>query len=95
MNEVNPDGIAMRKRGKLKRRVMWSAGPDHTWSFDGQDKLMPYGNCWLMIGLAVHSCVDVTSGYLVWLRVDVTTLRTQTQRTTSFQYTRQMLRQYW
>jgi hypothetical protein len=72
LNEVDPDGITMRKRGKLKRRVMWSAGPDHTWSFDGQDKLMPYGNFWLMIGLAVHGCVDVASGYLVWLRVDVT-----------------------
>ena len=65
MKEIDPDGVLLRKCGQIKRRVMWNAGPNHTWSFDGQDKCMPYG-------LAVHGCVDVSSGYLIWLNVNIT-----------------------
>ena len=45
MNKVDPDGVALRKSGKIKRRIAYSAGPDEIWSFDGHDKcicFVPY-----------------------------------------------------
>ena len=65
MKKIDPDGVVLRKSGGLKRRVMYSVGPDETWSFDGHDKLMPYD-------LAIHGCVDVFSGKLIWFNVNVT-----------------------
>jgi hypothetical protein len=72
MKEIDPDGVVLRKCGQIKRRIMWDAGPNHTWSLDGQDKLMPYGFTKSKLGLAVHGCVDVASGYLIWLNVNIT-----------------------
>ena len=43
LREIDPDGIAMRRRRRLKRRVYESPGPDYCWHMDGYDKLKPYG----------------------------------------------------
>lgn len=62
LKTVDPDGIDLRKKGKLKRRIYYSVGPDETWSMDGHDKLVKFG-------LAIHGAVDVWSGKFIWLRV--------------------------
>jgi hypothetical protein len=63
MSQIDPDGIALRKKGRLVRRTYYSAGPNETWSYDGHDKLS------IKYGLAIHGCVDVWSGKFIWLKV--------------------------
>lgn len=43
MREIDPEGIALRLKGKLKRRRFFCSGPNYIWSSDGHDKLKPYG----------------------------------------------------
>ena len=40
---LNPDGVLARKKGNLKRRVYYAAGPNEAWCYDGHDKLVKYG----------------------------------------------------
>lgn len=62
MKEIDPDGVDLRKKWKLKRRVYYSARPDETWSYDDHDTIVKYG-------LPIHGCVDVWSGKFIWLKV--------------------------
>ena len=62
MKVIDAEGVHLRKKGKLKRRVYYSSGPDETWSYDGHDKLVKFG-------LAIHGAVDVWSGKFIWLKV--------------------------
>lgn len=59
---IDPDGVALRKRRKLKRRLYRSAGPNFTWHIDGYDKLKPYG-------FPIHGCIDGFSRKLIWLEL--------------------------
>ena len=40
---IDPHGVEVRKRHKLKRREYTSPGPNYCWHVDGYDKLKPYG----------------------------------------------------
>ncbi len=61
MNELDPAGIAMRKRGTIRRRVYYSAGPNESWCYDGHDKLSEWN-------LFIYGCRDAFSGKWIWLK---------------------------
>ncbi|KAI8892038.1 hypothetical protein BC833DRAFT_653991 [Globomyces pollinis-pini] len=62
LKEIDPDGVELRKRHKLKRRQWYSAGPNYHWCLDGHDKTF------VSYGLAIHGCIDAWSGKIIWLR---------------------------
>jgi hypothetical protein len=43
LQEVDPDGVSVRKKKYLKRRIYHNKGPNYLWHMDGYDKLTPYG----------------------------------------------------
>ena len=59
---IDPEGVSIRKRHRLKRRKYSVPGPNFLWHIDGWDKLKPYGFC-------VHGCIDGFSRRLLWLEV--------------------------
>lgn len=62
LKEVDPEGTALRRARRLRRRLYTSPGPNACWHIDGYDKLKPYG-------LPVHGCVDGFSRKILWLKV--------------------------
>ena len=62
MKQVDPEGVALRKRRRLHRRTYVFPGPNFAWHVDGYDKLKPYG-------FSIHGCVDVFSRRVLWLQV--------------------------
>ena len=57
---IDPLGVQLRSRGKLRRRIYTNPGPDFMWHIDSYDKLKPYDNC-------VNGCIDGYSRYIIWL----------------------------
>lgn len=57
---LDPVGVELRRRKRLRRRVYHSKGPNFTWHIDGYDKLTPYGVC-------IHGCIDGYSRKMIWL----------------------------
>ena len=51
MQIADPDGIALRKGRRLKRRKYYAIGPNYIWHADGYDKLKPFGFC-------IHGAID-------------------------------------
>ena len=43
LKELDPEGVALRSRPKLRRRKYYAKGPNDFWHLDGNDKLKPYG----------------------------------------------------
>ena len=62
MKQVDPEGVALRKRRCLHRRTYVFPGPNFSWHVDGYDKLKPYG-------FSIHGCVDGFSRRVLWLQV--------------------------
>ena len=62
---IDPEGIAIRRRGRLRRRTYVNIGPDFIWHIDGYDKLKPYGIC-------IHGAIDGFSRYIIWLEAYTT-----------------------
>ena len=62
MQEIDPQGIELRRARRLTRREYRSPGPNHCWHIDGYDKLKPYG-------LRMHGCIDGFSRKILWLKV--------------------------
>ena len=62
---LDPEGIHMRKRRRLRRRTYSVPGPNAVWHIDGYDKLSRYG-------IKIHGCVDGFSRQIIWLKADVT-----------------------
>lgn len=60
MQLLDPIGVELRKRKRLRRRKYFSKGPNYTWHLDGYDKLKPYGIC-------IHGAIDGYSRKIVWL----------------------------
>lgn len=61
VKELDPEGVAIRKRRRLKRRQYYNKGPNYLWHIDGYDKLKPYG-------IAISGCIDGFSRYVIWLK---------------------------
>ena len=59
---LDPKGVALRRRKRLKRRIYINLGPNFVWHIDGYDKLKPYG-------FAIHGAIDGYSRRILWLEV--------------------------
>ena len=62
MKLLDPAGIELRLRKRLKRREYGAKGPDFAWHLDSYDKLKRYGLC-------INGCIDGFSRHIVWLKV--------------------------
>lgn len=59
---VDPEGVELRLRHRLRRRMYRAKGPNYLWHIDGYDKLKPFGFC-------VHGAIDGFSRRILWLEV--------------------------
>jgi transposase InsO family protein len=59
---VDREGLDLRRKHKLHRRIFAVEGPNQVWSLDGHDKLKHWG-------FPIHGCNDGFSRYLLWIRV--------------------------
>lgn len=57
---LDPRGVDLRKRRKLRRRQYISSGPNNVWHMDSYDKLKPYGIC-------INGAIDGFSRHIIWL----------------------------
>ncbi len=60
MRLLDGQGVDLRARGRLRRRMYNSRGPNYVWHIDGYDKLKPYGIC-------INGCIDGFSRKIIWL----------------------------
>ncbi|XP_056328370.1 uncharacterized protein LOC130240759 [Danio aesculapii] len=60
MRLLDGQGVDLRARGRLRRRMYNSRGPNYVWHIDGYDKLKPYGIC-------INGCIDGFSRKMIWL----------------------------
>ena len=51
MKYIDPEGVSLRRRRRLRRRKYTSQGPNYVWHVDGHDKLKPFG-------FSIHGCID-------------------------------------
>jgi len=58
---IDPQGVALRQAGRLRRRIYINNGPNFAIHLDGWDKLKPYG-------LSIHGAVDGFSRRVLWLK---------------------------
>lgn len=57
---LDPEGVAIRGRRRLRRRRYCTQGPNNVWHIDSYDKLKPYG-------IAINGCIDGFSRNIIWL----------------------------
>lgn len=57
---MDGNGVDMRARNRLRRRMYVSRGPNYVWHIDGYAKLKPYGIC-------ISGCIDGFSRKMIWL----------------------------
>lgn len=62
---LDPEGVEIRKRKRLRRRQYSNAGPNNVWHMDSYDKLKPYGIC-------INGAIDGYSRYIIWLHAGCT-----------------------
>lgn len=62
MQILDPNGIEIRKKGRLKRRQYFAKGPNYLWHVDSYDKLKPFGLC-------INGCIDGFSRRIIWLNI--------------------------
>ena len=62
---LDPRGVQLRKRNRLRRRLYINAGPNFLWHVDSYDKLKPYGIC-------INGAVDGFSRMVIWLHAYTT-----------------------
>ncbi|XP_062422189.1 uncharacterized protein LOC134102881 [Pungitius pungitius] len=57
---LDGEGVDLRSRNRLRRRVYHSCGPNYVWHIDGYDKLKPFG-------IAISGRIDGFSRKMIWL----------------------------
>lgn len=57
---LDGEGVELRSRNRLRRRVYHSRGPNYVWHIDGYDKIKPFG-------IGISGCIDGFSRSLIWL----------------------------
>ncbi|KAK3730126.1 hypothetical protein QZH41_004830 [Actinostola sp. cb2023] len=62
LRSLDPEGVLLRSRHKLRRRQYRSKGPNYIWHIDGYDKLKPFGFC-------IHGAIDGFSRRIMWLEI--------------------------
>lgn len=65
LSYLDPSGVEIRKRKRLRRRQYHNKGPNYLWHVDSYDKLKPYGIC-------INGCIDGFSRHIIWLRAGST-----------------------
>lgn len=66
LRELDPNGVQLRKRRRLRRREYNGKGPNNIWHIDSYDKLKRYGIC-------INGCIDGYSRKLIWLEATTNT----------------------
>ena len=59
---LDPNGVNLRKKKRLRRRNYVNPGPNFCWHVDGNDKSKPFG-------FAIHAAIDGFSRKIMWLEV--------------------------
>jgi hypothetical protein len=62
---IDPIGVELRRRNRLRRRRYINKGPHFLLHIDGYDKLKPFG-------IAIHGAIDGFSRRILWLRAGST-----------------------
>ena len=62
LRELDPQGVSIRSRKKLKRRCYRSLGPNDCWHIDDYDKIKRFG-------FAIIRCIDGFSRKMLWLGI--------------------------
>ncbi|CAC5403727.1 unnamed protein product [Mytilus coruscus] len=62
---INPEGVEMRRKGRLHRREYCSKRPNFIWHLDSYDKLKPFGIC-------INWCIDGFYRLIIWLEAGQT-----------------------
>ena len=62
LKDLDPEGVALRSRHKLRRRKYYAKRPNDIWHLDGNDKLKPHG-------FSIHGCIDGFSRKMLWLKL--------------------------
>ena len=62
LKELDPEGVALRSRHKLRRRKYYAKGPNDISHLDENDELKPYG-------FSIHGCIDGFSRKMLWLKL--------------------------
>lgn len=57
---LDPQGVQLRRRNRLRRRMYRNPGPNFLWHVDSYDKLKPYGIC-------INGAIDGFSRMVIWL----------------------------
>lgn len=57
---LDPRGVHLRRRNRLRRRLYRNPGPNFLWHLDSYDKLKPYGIC-------INGAIDGFSRMIIWL----------------------------
>ncbi|XP_038071286.1 uncharacterized protein LOC119740150 [Patiria miniata] len=57
---LDPEGVEIRSRRRLRRRIYRGRGPNFIWHVDSNDKLKPYGIC-------INGCIDGYSRNVLWV----------------------------
>ncbi|KAG5884206.1 hypothetical protein JTB14_030808 [Gonioctena quinquepunctata] len=65
LNILDPEGVTLCRRNRLRRREYFSKGPNFLWHIDSYDKLKPYG-------IAINGCIDGFSRNVLWLETAFT-----------------------
>lgn len=58
---IDPEGVEIRTRRRLRRRQYYNKGPNYLWHTDCYDKLKPFGIC-------ISGCIDGFSRRVMWLK---------------------------
>lgn len=61
---IDPKGIELRRKRRLRRRIYSIKGPNSVWHIDGYDNLSKYG-------IKIHGCIDGFSRQIIWLKASV------------------------
>ena len=62
IKRLDPEGVELRHRKHLQRRLYFARGPNWVWHIDGYDKLKPYG-------FDIDGAIDGFSRRILWLKV--------------------------
>ncbi len=57
---LDPEGVQMRRKNRLRRRLYGNPGPNFLWHMDSYDKLKPFGIC-------INGAIDGFSRMVIWL----------------------------
>ncbi|XP_055063376.1 uncharacterized protein [Misgurnus anguillicaudatus] len=65
LRELDPRGVDLRVRRRLRRRNYFAKGPNYIWHLDSYDKLKPFGIC-------INGCIDGFSRKIIWMNAFTT-----------------------